>query len=151
MSGQAAKERAEVYKAALQELTLFKSRTSAALLQVHPRMTPAALALCSLMAQDSSLLLPAEGHLSQMLGSAIFALLLLDFRLRYCAFPSRGRKVACMGDIRVPTVVHCDGEEPAGELGMGTFRRKCDSIPMAAMCIECRLRSGQTRRPGRPT
>ncbi len=34
MSGQAAKERAEAYRTALQELTLFRSRTSAALLQV---------------------------------------------------------------------------------------------------------------------
>lgn len=34
-SGQAAKERAEAYRSALQELTLFKSRTSAALLQVE--------------------------------------------------------------------------------------------------------------------
>ena len=35
MSGQAAKERAEAYRTALQELTLFRSRTSAALLQVR--------------------------------------------------------------------------------------------------------------------
>ena len=90
MSGQAAKERAEAYKAALQELTLFRSRTSAALLQVHPPTIPGALALCSPMAQNSSLLLPAGGHLSQMLDSAFLALLLLDFRLRYCVFPSRG-------------------------------------------------------------
>ena len=34
MSGQAAKERGEAYRSALQELTLFRSRTSAALLQV---------------------------------------------------------------------------------------------------------------------
>ena len=33
-SGQAAKDRAEAYRTALQELTLFRSRTSAALLQV---------------------------------------------------------------------------------------------------------------------
>ena len=35
MSGQAAKERAEAYRHALQELTLFRSRTSAALLQAR--------------------------------------------------------------------------------------------------------------------
>lgn len=82
MSGQAAKERAEAYKAALQELTLFRSRTSAALLQVHHPMIPGALALCSRMTQNSSPLLPAERHLSQMLDSAFLALLVLDFRLR---------------------------------------------------------------------
>ncbi len=38
MSGQAAKERAEAYRTALQELTLFRSRTSAALLQVSKRL-----------------------------------------------------------------------------------------------------------------
>jgi hypothetical protein len=40
MDGQAAKQKEALYKAALQELTLFKSRTSAALLQVLPCGSP---------------------------------------------------------------------------------------------------------------
>lgn len=40
MSGQAAKDRAEAYRTALQELTLFRSRTSAALLQVSYAVLP---------------------------------------------------------------------------------------------------------------
>lgn len=41
MQGQAGKQKEALYKAALQDLTLFKSRTSAALLQAcAPRCSP---------------------------------------------------------------------------------------------------------------
>ena len=47
MSGQAAKEKAEAYRHALQELTLFRSRTSAALLQARITLAAHVLLPCS--------------------------------------------------------------------------------------------------------